>query len=378
MFSTLSIVLAGVSVVLPAISIIFIIYQAIRSFSLMLTIACLSGTIIIESISIVDMLIVLDLYQDSPVLLIFYFMATSFTSILSCYVLLKVGTNLYQEYNSIKSFLIFGPIALTFFVFALTIYTTIQFILKDQKVVDPTLEITTMSLSIAAGVLSLLFSFGPLISIRKQTRLKPEKTATSILQLFMVVLFFIAHYVVYILITLKIQIFSDSNVRMDSIHNIISILIFPGCLISPPRKILKKVKRKMLGVEELTIGGDYRVSALLDNNNLEPPSFTYPTRQLNINSDSIIISNYDYDQFTDANNLTSLPIIVTQSNNNDDDNKSPNSSSPLPQRNKNNFNSNVNDSSSLVTIPPNTRSRSDTIETDSSNNDSSSIVPFVN
>ncbi|CAG8465755.1 7704_t:CDS:1 [Cetraspora pellucida] len=126
---------------------------------------------------------------------------------------------------------------------------------------DMSLERLTLLLNLLAAALTLAYVICPLFTIRRQTELRPEQTAVSIIHLLTVLTFFLAHFAVYCTIILSGP---RSDIEIESIHNIILLLIFPGCLIKPPRKLVKIVKRKMLGVEELLIGGDFRPAMMLN------------------------------------------------------------------------------------------------------------------
>ncbi|CAG8713699.1 34083_t:CDS:1 [Racocetra persica] len=259
--------LASAGVVLSTMSALYIIYRAFNNFSPVMHITCFIGTLIIEALCILDLLRAVDLLEFDDKYISIYFLFTSLTAILSCYVLLHVGTNFYQEYNFIKTFLIFAPIAVTFGVFGVSVYTVITFSInynsnKTYDVdIDMSLEKLTLFLSLLAAGLTLAYVVCPLFTIRRQTELRPEQTAISIINLLTVLIFFVAHFAVYCTIILSGPL---SDIDIESIHNIILLLIFPGCLIKPPRKLVKIVKRKMLGVEELLIGGDFRPAMMLN------------------------------------------------------------------------------------------------------------------
>src|SRR5581483_3349098 len=76
---------------------------------------------------------------------------------------------------------------------------------------------------------------------------------------------FIAHFIVYTIITFN---GSELDFVCNSVENMILILIFPGCLFIPPKGMVKFIKRMFLGVEQLTIGGDYRPNTLRNNPNM--------------------------------------------------------------------------------------------------------------
>ncbi|CAG8749531.1 4162_t:CDS:1, partial [Dentiscutata heterogama] len=153
-------------------------------------------------------------------------------------------------------------------VFGVSVYTTIIFVTNynpdmpsSPTNIDLSLEKLTLLLNLLAAALTLVYVICPLFTIRYQTKLRPEQTAVSIIHLLTVLIFFVAHFAVYCTIILGDP-FTDLN--FESIHNIILLLIFPGCLIKPPRKLVKIVKRRMLGVEELLIGGDFRPDMMRD------------------------------------------------------------------------------------------------------------------
>ncbi|KAF0462058.1 hypothetical protein F8M41_000335 [Gigaspora margarita] len=259
--------LGGIGVVLATLSILYIIYKALDDFSPVMHITCFIGALIIDILCILDLLRALDLLEFSEKYATVYFLFTSLTAILSCYILLHIGTNFYQEYNFIKTVLIFAPVAVTVGVFGVSVYTVIIFVINYNPNAlslpkdDLCLEKLTLCLNLLAAGLTLLYVICPLFNIRRQTKLRPEQTAISIIHLLTVLMFFLAHFAVYCTIILNDP-FTDLD--FESIHNIILLLIFPGCLIKPPRKLVKIVKRRMLGVEELLIGGDFRPAMMLD------------------------------------------------------------------------------------------------------------------
>ncbi|CAI2177890.1 4078_t:CDS:1 [Funneliformis geosporum] len=145
-------------------------------------------------------------------------------------------------------------------VFGLTVFTTIRKFLSEDDKATKDFEFITYYLSLAAGTLSLIYGIFPLFSIKSQTQLRPQQTAVAVVNFFIVVSFFIAHFIIYTLIVLNHPKVWEMKYRF--IENLILLLIFPGCLIAPPRGLVKFIKRRLLGVEELTIGGDYRPNLL--------------------------------------------------------------------------------------------------------------------
>ncbi|CAG8433863.1 7001_t:CDS:2 [Diversispora eburnea] len=165
---------------------------------------CFSGSIIIGALNVLDFLRsigVIERFNNN--ILCLHFIGTSMTAILSCYVLLQVGTNFYQEYNIVKTILIYAPIVVTFGVFGFSVYTAIQLVLSELSHPDYIFEKITLGFSLLAAFLTFLYTVFPLYNIR--------------------------------------------------------------CLIQPPRILVKKIKRKFLGVEEMIIGGDYRPDMLPKN-----------------------------------------------------------------------------------------------------------------
>ncbi|RIA90975.1 hypothetical protein C1645_875731 [Glomus cerebriforme] len=254
-----------ISLILSLLSIVHIIRKALFAISIIIHINCLFGSLIILSMNILDLLRVLKVAQLTRDFSSIYFLTTSLTSILSCYVLLQVGINFYQNYGLLKTLSMFAPLIISMGVFGLSVFTAIKILLDTNYTLTGS-EIKFKNLifilSLISGFLSLIYGIFPLFSIRTQTRLRPQQTAVSIVHFFIVVILFIAHFIIYTIVTFKGPIL---DMDYNSIQNMILILIFPGCLFSPPRGIVKFIKRKFLGVEELAIGGDYRPDMLPDN-----------------------------------------------------------------------------------------------------------------
>ncbi|GBC25632.2 BTB/POZ protein [Rhizophagus irregularis DAOM 181602=DAOM 197198] len=292
------ITLIVISIILSFLSIVHIIRRAISAPTIFIHINCLFGALIILSLSILDILRVEKVVEFTKDFSSIYFLSTSITLILSCYILLQVGINFYQDYSFIKNILMFAPIVVTMGVFSLSVLTAIRILLSEDFKLSQSeinLKNITFILSSISGLLSFIYGIIPLFSIRYQTRLRPQQTAISIVHFFIVATFFIAHFIVYAIVTFKGPIL---DMNYNSIQNMILILIFPGCLFAPPRSMVKFIKRRFLGVEELDIGGDYRPNMLPDN---------YTSRNIIFN-----MENYANRNIINNNNINNI-------NNVDDD-----------------------------------------------------------
>lgn len=247
---------------LSLLSVGYIAYRTFRDFNhnLMINLTCFAGSLIIAVLSALDFLRSIYVLDIDNYLLCLYFIATSMTAVLSCYVLLQVGTNFYQEFNIVKTMFMYAPIIATFGTFGVSVFTAVQLVWEQR--LDLIFEKITLGLSLLAAFLTFLYAFAPLYNIRKRTKLQPERTAVSIIHLYFVILFFIAHFAVYCVVILS---GGYLDMRYDAILRLILLLIFPGCLFKPPRVLVKKIKRSLLGVEELTIGGEYRPEMLPKN-----------------------------------------------------------------------------------------------------------------
>jgi hypothetical protein len=290
------IILIVISIILSLLSIIHIIRRALTAPTIFIHINCLFGSLVILSLSMLDLLRVLEVVEFTRDFSSIYFLSTSITVILSCYILLQIGINFYQDYSFIKTLLMFAPIVVTMGVFTLSVFTAIRIILNEDYTLSSQTEIKfkniTFILSSISGFLSLIYGIIPLFSIRYQTRLRPQQTAVSIVHFFIVITFFIAHFIVYAIVTFKGPII---DMDYNSIQNMILILIFPGCLFSPPRGMVKFIKRRILGVEELDIGGDYRPNFMLSNNytnrDINPINLNVENTVENTNNDIIFRRN---------------------------------------------------------------------------------------
>jgi hypothetical protein len=182
----------------------------------------------------------------------------------------------------------FAPVVVSVGVFGLSVFVAVKIVLDNGvKTTESEAKfiVITFILSAIAGAFSLTFGLLPLFTIRSQTRLRPQRTAVSIVHFFIVFSLFIAHFVVYTVITFNGSVL---DLVSNSVENMILILIFPGCLFTPPKGMVKFVKRMVLGVEQLTIGGDYR-----PNNNMLPDNDT--------NGSSSSINSRSIPQFNDGN-----------------------------------------------------------------------------
>ncbi|CAG8575462.1 10127_t:CDS:1 [Funneliformis mosseae] len=253
----IEIVLSVLSILLSVLSLVHITRIMMFNFNPFLHITCLIGSLVILIIGILDLVNSFIVIENYPSI---YFLCTSLTSILACYIILQVGINFYQEYTFIRTLMIFAPIAVSMGVFGLSIFTAIRKIFNEDEKATKDFEIITYYLSLAAGTLSLIYGIFPLFSIKSQTDLRPQQTAVAIVHFFIVVSFFIANFVIYSLIILNNPTLWEMKIRF--IQNVILLLIFPGCLFAPPRGLVKFIKRRVLGVEVLTIGGDYRPNML--------------------------------------------------------------------------------------------------------------------
>src|SRR3954454_14199458 len=114
-----------VSLILSVLSIATIIRKAFKTFLPFIHITCLVGSLIILALSILDLLRALKMLDLSSSI---YFLSASLTSILSSYILLQVGFNFYQDYNFIKTLLMFAPIVVSMGVFGLSVFIAIRMI----------------------------------------------------------------------------------------------------------------------------------------------------------------------------------------------------------------------------------------------------------
>src|SRR5687767_3113840 len=115
-----------ISLILSGLSIAQIIRKALMAFLPFIHITCMVGSLVILALSILDLLVtlkMLDLSKDSSSI---YFLSASLTSILSSYILLQVGFNFYQDYNFIKTLLMFAPIVVSMGVFGLSVFLAIR------------------------------------------------------------------------------------------------------------------------------------------------------------------------------------------------------------------------------------------------------------
>ncbi|RHZ87334.1 hypothetical protein Glove_37g70 [Diversispora epigaea] len=323
----LCIILNSIGIFFSVISTAYIIFRAFKSFNCLMHLTCFSGSIIIVALNILDFLRSLGVIERfNNDLLCLHFIGTSMTAILSCYVLLQVGTNFYQEYNIVKTILIYAPIIVTFGVFGFSVFTAIQLVLNELTKPHYIFEKITLGFSLLAAFLTFLYTVFPLYNIRKQTKLQPERTAVSIIHLIFVILFFIAHFTVYCLFIIHGRLL---DMKFSAILRLILLLIFPGCLIQPPRILVKKIKRKILGVEEMIIGGDYRPDMLPKDyeDTIPGPKILHPlviTKPI-INPETVNIFNKNSNSPKVMNNNQN-----NNKNNESNDNKNNISPPPLP------------------------------------------------
>ncbi|CAG8558255.1 3454_t:CDS:2 [Paraglomus occultum] len=152
----------------------------------------------------------------------------------------------------------------TFGVLGLAVYNVVGMVLDDSTVPNETLRKAEIYVALATGLVSLIYAAVPLKRMKKEKELKPERTAISIIRLLQVVAFFIAHFAIAVFSTQK-QPFMD--VKWDAIDYILLGFIFLFPLIPTPRGIVKRIKKRFLGVEELVIGGDFRPSMMVEQLN---------------------------------------------------------------------------------------------------------------